>query len=80
MATLFSDIYERAIFRFADSSILEKDIQTRDDVLEKYLMSAKTEFQRICKVDLKDYDIDRKRFNSDLDDEIRSNCELAYCQ
>ena len=70
MATLFSDIYKRAIFRFADSTLLQKDIQTRDDVLENYLMSAKNDFHKICKVDLDDYDLDLKQFNSDLDDEI----------
>ncbi len=70
MATLFSDIYERAIFRFADSTILQKDIETRDDILENYLISARVDFQRICKVDLKDFDRDEKKFNVDLDDEI----------
>ncbi|MBR6051303.1 MAG: hypothetical protein IKP68_08905, partial [Clostridia bacterium] len=38
-------------------------------VLEKYLISAKTEFQRICKVDLGDYDLTLKQFNNDLGDE-----------
>jgi hypothetical protein len=69
MATNFTDIYARAIFRFADYKFLEQDTDVREGVLEKYLLSAKTEFQRICKVDLDDYDLENKRFNHDLGDE-----------
>lgn len=70
MATHFTDIYTRAIFRFADYEFLKQDIETREGVLEKYLISAKTEFQRVCKTDLGDYDIELKQFNQDLDDEV----------
>lgn len=78
MATPFTDIYDRAIFRFADYDFLslselggyKQDIQTREDVLERYLISAKTDFSRVCKVDLTDCDMEAKQFNADLDDEI----------
>lgn len=70
MATPFTDIYARAIFRFADYEFLKQDIETREGVLEKYLISAKTEFQRICKTDLGDYDLELKQFNQTLDDEV----------
>ena len=70
MATPFTDIYARAIFRFADYEFLRQDIETREGVLEKYLISAKTEFQRVCKTDLGDYDLELKQFNQTLDDEI----------
>lgn len=70
MATPFKDIYERAIFRFADYEFLKQDIEIREGVLEKYLISAKTEFQRVCKVDLGNYDLEQKQFNESLDDEI----------
>lgn len=70
MATPFTDIYVRAIFRFADYEFLKQDIETREGVLEKYLISAKTEFQRVCNTDLGDYDIELKQFNQDLDDEV----------
>ena len=70
MATPFTDIYARAIFRFADYEFLKQDIATREGVLEKYLLSAKTEFQRVCNKDLGDYDLELKQFNQDLDDEI----------
>lgn len=70
MATPFTDIYARAIFRFADYEFLKQDIETREGILEKYLMSAKTEFQRVCKTDLGDYDLELKQFNQTLDDEV----------
>ena len=70
MATPFKDIYDRAIFRFADYDFLKQDIQTREDVLERYLISAKTDFYRVCKVDLTDCDMETKQFNEDLDDEV----------
>lgn len=70
MATPFTDIYARAIFRFADYEFLKQDIETREGVLEKYLISAKTEFQRVCKTDLGDYDLELKQFNQTLDDEV----------
>lgn len=70
MATPFTDIYDRAIFRFADYDFLKQDIQTREDVLERYLISAKTDFSRVCKVDLTDCDMETKQFNADLDDEV----------
>lgn len=70
MATPFNEIYGRAIFRFTDHNFLKQDIQTREDALENYLVSAKTDFLRICKVDLSDCDFETKQFNSDLDDEV----------
>ena len=70
MATPFTDIYARAIFRFADYDFLKQDIETREGVLENFLMSAKTDFQRVCKVDLGDYDPELKQFNQTLDDDV----------
>ena len=69
MATPFSEIYSRAIFRFADYKFLEQDILTREAILEKYLFSAKTEFQKVCKVDLSQYDRELQQFDVDLGDE-----------
>lgn len=69
MATPFADIYSRAIFRFADYKFLEQDIDTREAILEQYLFSAKTEFQKVCKVDLSHYDRELQQFDVDLGDE-----------
>jgi hypothetical protein len=70
MATPFTDIYSRAVFRFADYEFLKQGIDTREDVLEKYLFSAKTDFQRICKADLGAYDMELRQFDETLDDEV----------
>lgn len=70
MPTPFTDIYTRAIFRFADYDFLKKDIQAREDVLERYLMAAITDFYRVCTVNLLDYDTELKQFNEELNDEI----------
>lgn len=71
MATPFEDVYERAIFRFADAKFLQQDLEAREDILEKYLLSALTDFQHVSKVDISDYDLVTKQFNQTLgDDEI----------
>ncbi len=77
MATPFSEIYSRAIFRFADYKFLEQDILTREAVLEKYLFSAKTEFQKVCKVDLSQYDRELQQFDVDLGDEEKEILSLG---
>ena len=70
MATPFTDIYARAVFRFADYEFLKQDINPREDVLERHLFSAKTDFQRICKADLGAYDMELRQFDETLDDEV----------
>lgn len=70
MPTKFTDIYDRAVFRFSDYSFLGASDENKDALLEKYLLSAITDFQHVCSVDLTDYDIQNKRFNIDLDAEI----------
>lgn len=70
MATAFSEIYDRAIFRFADYDFLPNSPEEREDVLERYLISAKTDFLHICKIDLGDCDYTLKQFNQTLDDEV----------
>lgn len=69
MATPFTDIYARAIFRFADYKFLQQDIDVREGVLEKYLMSAKTDFAHMCKYNLEDCDMVAKQFNQTLGNE-----------
>jgi len=70
MATTFREIYNRALFRFADHKFLEYDVEIKEAVLERYLISAKTEFEDICRVNLNDYNKETKQFNQDLDDKI----------
>ena len=71
MATPFSEIFDRAIFKFADYSFRDDlTAEERDQVLIRYLISAKTDFAPICLVDLNDYDLETQQFNQTLDDEI----------
>ena len=63
------DIYNRAIFRFADYDFMKMDIQSREDVLDRYLLSAIGDLKVIIP-DLMEYDIYDKEFTNDLDDEV----------
>lgn len=69
MATPYSEIYKRAIFRFKDYGFLKLDNETKEDILEMYLTSSRAEMQRVANVDLSDYDNELKQFNTDLDEE-----------
>ena len=72
MATKFSEIYERAIFKITDYAVLNSDNeQMKKAVLQKYLLSAVVDFQHSCRIDLLDYDKEAEQFNNDLDDEIK---------
>lgn len=72
MATPFTDIYDRAIFKFADYKFLEVLAEEdRNAVLERYLISTKTDFAPLCTVfNLNDWDLEAKQFNQDLDDDV----------
>ncbi len=70
MPTKFEDVYGRAVFRFTDHTFLTTCIELKQEVLEKYLMSAIVDFQPACAVNLSDYDLEAKQFNVDLDNEI----------
>lgn len=69
MATKFTDIYNRAIFRFSDYSFLDFNPEKRDEILSNFLIAAKSDFVNSCAVDLNDYDLDKGIFNNDLSDE-----------
>ena len=66
MPTKFEDVYGRAVFRFTDHTFLTTCIELKQEVLEKYLMSAIVDFQPACAVNLSDYDLEAKQFNVDL--------------
>lgn len=70
MATTFTDVYSHFLSKISDYDILEFDIGDREDVLERYLISAVSEFKKNCQeVDLA-YDRDVKEFEADLSDQI----------
>lgn len=68
MATHFSNIHERAIFKFQDYKILRLPKKIREEILDKYLVSAIVDFRPVCKVDLL-YNPEDRTFIEDLDDE-----------
>jgi len=70
MATFFTDVYSHFLSKISDYDILEFDIGDREDMLERYLISAVSEFKKNCQdVDLT-YDRDMKEFATDLSDQI----------
>lgn len=68
MATTFMDIYDRAIFRFSDYDFMRIDIEDRESILERYLLSAIADVSVIIPAAMA-YDSDFKEFKSDLTDE-----------
>ena len=68
MATPFSEIYERAIFKFADRNLLKLTGDEKEAVLEKYLLSSQARFSNICRIDLSDRDEEKKQYNNTLDE------------
>lgn len=69
MATLFDDIYSRAISRFSDYDFLQISSSSRETILERYLYSAISDFERVCLFDLSNIDTVNKAFVDDLDNE-----------
>lgn len=70
MATPFSEIYERAILKFSDYEFLKLPESEREYILEKYLMGARADFEKMCRIDLSQIDAVRKEFKLDLDNEV----------
>ena len=69
MATTFMDIYDRAIFRFMDYDFMRLDIQDREDILDRYLLSAIADVSVILP-DVALFNRDDKSFETDLDNEV----------
>ena len=72
MATPFTTIYDRAIFKFADYKFLEVLVEEdRNAVLERYLTSANADFAPLClNHNLNDRDMELKQYNEDLEDDV----------
>lgn len=70
MATKFSEVYERAIFKFTDYSFLNTITDFKEALLQKYLLASIADFHNVCLVDLNDYDLANEQFNVELDNEV----------
>ena len=46
MPTKFSDVYERAIFKFTDYSFLDAITEFKEELLQKYLLATIAEIGR----------------------------------
>lgn len=77
MNTSFSDIYEKAVFKISAYDFLDKDKFMKETVLEKYLDSARIDFQSSCDIDLSDRDVEKKQFNNELSEEIQEILALG---
>lgn len=69
MSTKYSEIYNRAMFRFTDYGFLDIYADKRDKIMRKYLMQAQVDFKPYCQVDLEDYNDDEEQFNQTLGNE-----------
>lgn len=70
MPTRFKEIYGRAVFKFTDYSFINACENIKEDVLQKYLLSAIVDFRHSCRMDLDDYDLEKEQFNVELDNEV----------
>lgn len=70
MATKFSEVYERAIFKFTDYSFLNTITDFKEALLQKYMLASIADFYSVCLVDLNDYDLENEQFNVELDNEV----------
>ena len=69
MATSYIDVIDRAQYRITDYDVLKRAFQDHYSLMERYLMSAVSDFRPHCIYNLSDRNEDEKAFNADLDDE-----------
>lgn len=72
--TKFSEIYNRAMFRFSDYSFTDIQAGIKDEIMKVYLMSALSDFKTSCGVNI---NFDEEQFTDDLDDEIQEILALG---
>lgn len=70
MPTKFSVVYDRAVFKFKDYSFLKIGDKPKEQVLKHYLLSAISDFQHSCSVDITKYDLELEQFDNELDNEM----------
>ena len=76
MATKYSDIYNRAMFRFTDYGFLDVYEDRRDEIMRNFLKAAQVEFANSC-TEINDYNDENEEFNSDLSDEVQEILALG---
>lgn len=71
MATPFTTIYERALFKMKGHELfkLSEENTSKEDiysVLHMHLLSAQADFESLCETDLNDIDSEMGQYNNDL--------------
>lgn len=77
MATPYSDIFERALFKVKDIKLGEMSESQRHYILRQYLSSAVADFNAKCSKDLDDRDDIVEEFTADLSNEEREILALG---
>lgn len=77
MATLYSEIYERAILKFSDYDWMSLNEDVREKILHAYLLSAENDFVHICHEDLTNKDDDLMQYNETLSNESKEILALG---
>ena len=70
MSTPYSTIYDAAISRFSDYDLVPLDEFHREEILLRYMKSARSDFRRVCKFNLDDCDDVAAEFTEDLDNDV----------
>lgn len=77
MATPYSEIYERALFKVRDIKLAELGEGQRQYVLKNFLYSAISDFSNKCKKDLEARDDIQEEFAEDLTNEEKEILALG---
>lgn len=80
MATPFSDIYDRAIFKIRDGKLASLNMADQEFILKRFLKTAIADFAEHCLVDINDFDDENDCFNVDLDNEVQELLALGIAQ
>lgn len=67
--TKYSEIYNRAMFRFSDYSFLNLEDEIRNHIMQNFLKQAIVDFKPSCKVNLENFNDELEEFNEDVGDE-----------
>lgn len=77
MATPFSDVFKRAVYRFKDYDYLRLSDDQVHEVMAAFLNAAIADFAPVCLVDLYDIDETLAQFNNDLSMEVQEILALG---
>lgn len=77
MGTQYSQVYERALFRFRDYSLPALDEADANNILKVYLNSAVSDFGGICKESLVASQEESDSFEEELSDEVQEILALG---